>query len=226
MANSFLNDFPPQFVAFGLLILIFGFLGFNASSQLSSTAAGDGVVIMSSAFNTLLAGCIGSITVLLINKRLSGHWSYIAAANGSVCAMAAICAGCDSVQLWGAALIGILAGIAFLLGRHLLDKMHSIFQTLPIGQNNCFHFLYFPFFHQLTIRSVSSVVNLENVVVVVTEEKRNLFIFEDAFPVHFCGGVTGILTAPLFVADGVFLKWDSHSFAVNCRPPWMGWIEI
>ena len=74
-------------MAVGLLILIFGFLGFNASSQLSDSEAGDGVAITTSSINTLLAGCSGGISVLLIHRYREGYWSYIAMANGSVAGM-------------------------------------------------------------------------------------------------------------------------------------------
>lgn len=36
----------------------------------------------------------------------------------------------------------------------------------------------------------------------------------DAFPIHFCGGLVGLLTAPFLVADGILFKRDLASAVV------------
>jgi ammonia channel protein AmtB len=37
----------------------------------------------------------------------------------------------------------------------------------------------------------------------------------DGFPIHFCGGLTGLLTAPFLIRDGIFFKQDAHSAVVR-----------
>lgn len=112
----------------GALLLIFGFLGFNAASQLSLSKPGDGIVITYATLNTLLGASGGALTALFLNRFLpfwGNYWSYLTMMNGSVAGMAAICAGCDSLPSWAAVLSGILGGIAFIVGRAILEKLEG-----------------------------------------------------------------------------------------------------
>lgn len=75
----------------GALLLIFGFLAFNAASQLSISKAGDGPIITYSALNTLLGCSGGALSALLINRFLpfwGNYWSYLTMVNGAVAGMA------------------------------------------------------------------------------------------------------------------------------------------
>ena len=45
--------------------------------------------------------------------------------NGSVAGMAAICAGCDALAPWAAVVTGCIGGIAFVIGRSLLEKLEG-----------------------------------------------------------------------------------------------------
>ena len=114
----------------GALLLIFGFLGFNASSQLSLSKPGDGVIVTTATFNTLLAGSSGALTSLFLNRFLpfwGNYWSYLTMVNGAVAGMAAICAGCCCLESWAALVTGCLGGIAFIGGRSLLEKIKGTF---------------------------------------------------------------------------------------------------
>lgn len=71
-------------VGVGIMVLIFGFLGFNASSELSVSEPRDGKAIIVATLNTFLACCFGAMSTLLINRYKEGHWSYVAFANGAV----------------------------------------------------------------------------------------------------------------------------------------------
>ena len=69
---------------------MFGFLGFNASSQLSIIRPGDGASITYAAFNTLLGGSGGALSALMINRFLpywGCYWSYITMVNGALAGM-------------------------------------------------------------------------------------------------------------------------------------------
>ena len=79
-----------QFVGLGALLLMFGFLGFNASSRMSISRDGDGPAITYAAFNTLLGASAGALSALLIHRFLpfwGNYWSYITMVNGAVAGM-------------------------------------------------------------------------------------------------------------------------------------------
>lgn len=37
----------------------------------------------------------------------------------------------------------------------------------------------------------------------------------DAFPIHFCGGLAGLLTAPFLIPQGIFFRRDAQSAVVR-----------
>ena len=41
----------------------------------------------------------------------------------------------------------------------------------------------------------------------------------DAFPIHFCGGLSGLLSAPFLVPQGIFFKRDAQSAVVLLLQP-------
>ena len=81
----------------GGFILFFGFFAFNAGSQASISAAGDGDVIGRACINTIISGAFGAITAMLVNyavRKLSGEhtskWSLLTTINGGLTAMVSI----------------------------------------------------------------------------------------------------------------------------------------
>ena len=75
----------------GILVMVFGFLGFNISSNLSIVAEGDGTVITYAGFNTFLSGMTAAVSALFFDRFLpvgGGHWSYVNMANGALIGMA------------------------------------------------------------------------------------------------------------------------------------------
>lgn len=70
--------------------MVFGFLGFNISSNLSIIAEGDGTIVMKAGFNTFLSGMSGGISALFLDRFLpvgGGQWSYVNLANGALIGM-------------------------------------------------------------------------------------------------------------------------------------------
>lgn len=110
--------------------------------------------------------------------------------NGSVAGMAAVCAGCDSLAPWAAVVTGILGGAAFMAGRSMLEKLEGI-----IIQQNCLLCLKLidQFFYKIDGKVDDPV---------------------DGFPIHFCGGLAGLLSAPFLIREGIFFKQDAHSAVV------------
>ena len=72
--------------------------------------------------NTIIGGCGGGLVVLFIYKFLltgswgnDGKWSLLLTLNGVLAGMVAQCAGCDEYAPWGALIVGIFGGIAFII---------------------------------------------------------------------------------------------------------------
>ncbi|XP_071957029.1 putative ammonium transporter 1 [Antedon mediterranea] len=114
------------FAALGGFILFLGFLGFNGGSQGSISNDGDGVVVAESIVNTVLSGGVAALCALIIKQTFykGNQWSLLTTINGGLTGMVSICAGCDSVSRWGAAVIGFVAGCLFILVSKLVLKVH------------------------------------------------------------------------------------------------------
>ncbi|XP_071956817.1 putative ammonium transporter 1 [Antedon mediterranea] len=112
-------------VALGGFILFFGFLGFNGGSQGSISNPGDGVVVAESIVNTVLSGGVGALCALFSKLVFykENHWSLLTTINGGLTGMVAICAGCDAVDRWGAFVIGMIAGVVYMLTTRLMVKI-------------------------------------------------------------------------------------------------------
>ncbi|MBH1941709.1 ammonium transporter [Mobilitalea sibirica] len=117
--------------ALGVFILWFGWFGFNAGSTVSAT--GDSVIeAMSSIFvTTNMAAAMASIAVMVITWIRYKKPDVSMTLNGSLAGLVAITAGCDAVSPFGAAMIGLLAGVAVVFGIEFVDKVLKIDD--PVG---------------------------------------------------------------------------------------------
>ena len=97
----------------GAFILIFGFFAFNGGSQASITQPGDGAVIGKILVNTMISGSCGGLTVVLIYYVPTKKFTLLGCINGFLTGMVSICAGCDAVDPWAAAFVGVVGGIVF-----------------------------------------------------------------------------------------------------------------
>jgi len=117
-------DMPGHSVplaALGGFILLFGFLAFNGGSQLAIVNEGDAAAVGLAIVNTIIGGCGGGLTVLFLFKFIlkgtwgnDGKWSLLLTLNGVLTGMVAQCAGCDEYAPWGALIVGMFGGVAFI----------------------------------------------------------------------------------------------------------------
>jgi Amt family ammonium transporter len=91
----------------GTLVLGFGWFGFNAGSTLAGTDLRLAVV----AVNTMIASCFGGAVAIVYMKLSTGKWDLAMACNGYLAGLVAITAPCAFVNIWGAVIIGSVAGI-------------------------------------------------------------------------------------------------------------------
>ncbi len=93
-------------VLLGAGLLWFGWFGFNAGSALGANG-----LAAAAFFNTQAAGCAGLLGWLVVEKRRDGHATTLGAASGSVAGLVAITPSCGSVDLLGAVVVGLAAGV-------------------------------------------------------------------------------------------------------------------
>jgi Amt family ammonium transporter len=101
------------FVILGVGLLWFGWFGFNAGSALAANGMAAAVFL-----NTLVAGCLGMLGWLSVEQIRDGKPTTFGAASGVVAGLVAITPSCGTVNTFGAAMVGLAAGIvcAFAIG--------------------------------------------------------------------------------------------------------------
>ncbi len=101
------------FVLLGVGLLWFGWFGFNAGSALAANGLASAIFL-----NTLVAGCLGMLGWLGVEQIRDGKPTTFGAASGVVAGLVAITPSCGTVNTFGAALVGLAAGIvcAFAIG--------------------------------------------------------------------------------------------------------------
>ena len=103
-------------VALGVVILAFGWIGFNGGSAPLSERTGLIVA------NTLLAGCLGGLGALLVTWAYRGLAGVDMILNGMLGGLVAVTASADVVDAKGALIIGILGGLAVVVVSALLER--------------------------------------------------------------------------------------------------------
>jgi len=91
----------------GVLILAFGWFGFNAGSTLS----GGDLRIAVVAVNTMLASAAGAVSAMITITYLRGKPDLSFMANGMLAGLVAVTAPCAFINSTGAVLIGLIAGV-------------------------------------------------------------------------------------------------------------------
>jgi len=116
--------------ALGCFILWFCWFGFNGCSTVSMM--GEAADSASKIFvTTNLAAAVATVTTMIFTWLKYGKPDVSMTLNGSLAGLVAITAGCDLVSPTGAAAIGLIAGIAVVLGIEFVDKVLKIDD--PVG---------------------------------------------------------------------------------------------
>ena len=118
-------------MALGVFILWFCWFGFNGGSTVSMT--GDDTMISAGliCFNTNLAAALATVAALITTWVRYGKPDVSLTFNGALAGLVAITAGCDEVDPYGAAIIGIIAGVLVVFSVEFFDKIARIDD--PVG---------------------------------------------------------------------------------------------
>ena len=114
--------------ALGVLILWFGWFGFNPGSTLSGMASSDITII---ATNTLLSAAAGTISSMIYSWARFGKPDITFTLNGALAGLVGITAGADVMSPMGSMLTGLLAGVILVIAVQLFDKVFRIDD--PVG---------------------------------------------------------------------------------------------
>jgi len=128
--DSKVNAIPGHSItlaALGTFILWFGWFGFNPGSTLSGMNEKIGDI----AVNTNLAGAMGANLAMIYTWLKYKKPDVSMTLNGALAGLVAITAGCASVNPWGSAIIGGLAGILVVVSVEFIDKKLKIDD--PVG---------------------------------------------------------------------------------------------
>ena len=116
--------------ALGVFILWFCWFGFNGCSTVSMVDGMD--VLASKVFvTTNLAAACATVATMIFTWIRYKKPDVSMTLNGSLAGLVAITAGCDVVEPWAAAVIGIIAGIVVVLAVEFFDKVLKIDD--PVG---------------------------------------------------------------------------------------------
>jgi ammonium transporter, Amt family len=94
------------FVLLGCGLLWFGWFGFNAGSALAANGLAAAVFL-----NTLVAGCLGMLGWIAVERIRDGRPTTFGAASGVIAGLVAITPSCGTVNTLGAAVVGVAAGV-------------------------------------------------------------------------------------------------------------------
>ena len=117
---------PPSnvlLVTLGVMILWFGWFGFNGGSQLALGSASDAAAMSGVLVNTNLAGAAGLIVAVAVARPIFGRLDLAAALNGGLAGLVSITAGPDITDHRMALVIGAIGGLLCLLATWLLEKV-------------------------------------------------------------------------------------------------------
>lgn len=117
--------------ALGVLILWFGWFGFNPGSQLAASSSADAFAISKIFVTTNLAAAVSAIVSMIVTWIRYKKPDVSMTLNGALAGLVAITAGCAVVSPIGAAIIGALAGIIIVFGIEFIDKILKIDD--PVG---------------------------------------------------------------------------------------------
>lgn len=118
-------------MALGVFILWFCWFGFNGGSTVSMT--GDDTMISAGliCFNTNLAAALATVAALITTWVRYGKPDVSLTFNGALAGLVAITSGCDMVDPFGAAIIGIVAGVLCVFSVEFFDNVAKIDD--PVG---------------------------------------------------------------------------------------------
>ena len=124
--NGSVKPTPPSnvlLVTLGVLILWFGWFGFNGGSQLALGSAADAVAMSNVLVNTNLAAAGGVVAALAFSRPILGRVDLFAGLNGAIAGLVSITAAPYLTAHWWSVIIGAIGGVLCTVAIKLLEKL-------------------------------------------------------------------------------------------------------
>lgn len=115
----------------GVFCLWLGWFGFNPCSTVAATGYANAVSMSHVFVTTNMAAATGGITALAYTWIVDGKPSLSMLCNGVLAGLVGITAGCDCVDIWAAALIGVIVSVAMCFSVSFIDKVMKVDD--PVG---------------------------------------------------------------------------------------------
>lgn len=117
--------------ALGVFCLWVGWFGFNPCSTVAATGYANAVAMSHIFVTTNMAAATGGISAMLYTWIVDGKPSLSMLCNGVLAGLVGITAGCDCVDIWASAVIGIITSIIMCMSVSFIDKKFHIDD--PVG---------------------------------------------------------------------------------------------
>ena len=117
--------------ALGVFCLWLGWFGFNPCSTVAATGYANAVSMSHVFVTTNMAAATGGIAALAYTWIVDGKPSLSMLCNGVLAGLVGITAGCDCVDIWAAALIGIIVSVVMCFSVSFIDKTLKVDD--PVG---------------------------------------------------------------------------------------------
>ncbi len=115
--------------ALGVMIMWIAWLALNAGMSIGTKASMSGIMI-----NTVLASSSSAIAAMLVTRLRYGKPDIPLTLNGVLAGLVAITAGADVVEPGSAALIGLIAGVAFVFLSEFVERVLKVDD--PLGASS------------------------------------------------------------------------------------------
>ena len=115
----------------GVFCLCVGWFGFNPCSTVAATGYANAVAMSHIFVTTNMAAATGGISAMLYTWIVDGKPSLSMLCNGVLAGLVGITAGCDCVDIWASAVIGIITSTIMCMSVSFIDKKLHIDD--PVG---------------------------------------------------------------------------------------------
>jgi Amt family ammonium transporter len=116
-----INGHSAVLATMGAILLWIGWIGFNGGSTTAGTPAFAHIIA-----NTVIAGGFGGLVAMVLGRWHDGLYRPVWPINGILAGLVGITAGCDAVDIHGAAIVGLTSGVVVVYASMMLENVFKL----------------------------------------------------------------------------------------------------